>query len=115
VTRHQTQAKQALRNGSTSPASCAPIADSLDITHQSTIPTPVVRFAPASRKTTLRPYLRILFIMVMSYIVVLVGSAAVADTTVPFADRDRFWLVLFALMAVGTVLAARLFRRNDKR
>jgi hypothetical protein len=60
------------------------------------------------------PYLRILFIVVMSYIVVLVGSATVADTTVPLAERDRFWMVLFALVAAATGLAARLFRRNDK-
>lgn len=62
----------------------------------------------------MRPYLRILFIMVLSYIVVLLGAAAVADATVPLEQRDGFWLVLFALMVVATVLAARLFSRNGK-
>ena len=62
----------------------------------------------------LHTYLRVLFIMVMSYIVVLLGSAAVADATVPLQERDGFWLLLFALMVVATVLAARLFSRNGK-
>ena len=52
--------------------------------------------------------------MLLSYIVVLLGSAAVADATVPLQDRDGFWLVLFALMVVATVLAARLFSGNRK-
>ena len=74
----------------------------------------MVRLCKRAAGDDMRPYLRILFIMVMSYIVVLLGSAAVADATVPLAERDRFWLLLFVLMVVATVLAARLFRRDHR-
>jgi nitric oxide reductase large subunit len=56
------------------------------------------------------PYLRVLFIMVMSFIVVLMGTMAVVETEVPLEDQNGVWLLLFALMTVATVLAARLFR-----
>ena len=50
--------------------------------------------------------------MVLSYIVVLVGTVAVVDTQVPLARNDGLWLLIFALLAVATVLAARLFHNN---
>ncbi|MEK9659628.1 MAG: hypothetical protein VW450_06775 [Chloroflexota bacterium] len=57
-------------------------------------------------------YLRVLLVMVLSYIVVLVGTMAVVDTQVPLARNYGPWLLIFALMAIDTVLAARLFRNN---
>jgi hypothetical protein len=57
-------------------------------------------------------YLRVLLVMVLSYIVVLVGTVAVVDTQVPLARNDGLWLLIFALLTVATVLAARLFRNN---
>ena len=62
----------------------------------------------------MRPYLRVLFIMVMSFIVVMLGSVAVVDAAVPIVERDGFWLLLFVLMVIATILAARLFGRNDR-
>ncbi len=58
----------------------------------------------------MRPYLRILFIMVMSFIVVIIGAVAVVDAETPLAEKDGIFLLLFALMVVATVLAARLLR-----
>jgi hypothetical protein len=58
----------------------------------------------------MQPYLRVLFIMIMSFIVVLVGTMAVVETEIPLEEQDGVWLLLFALMTVATVLAARLFR-----
>jgi uncharacterized Tic20 family protein len=58
----------------------------------------------------MQPYLRVLFIMIMSFIVVLVGTMAVVETEVPLEEQNGVWLLLFALMTVATVLAARLFR-----
>lgn len=57
-------------------------------------------------------YLRVLLVMVLSYFVVLVGTMAVVDTQVPLARNYGPWLLIFALMAIDTVLAARLFRNN---
>jgi hypothetical protein len=59
----------------------------------------------------MKPYLRILFIMVMSFIVVILGTVAVAEASVPLVEQDAIWLLLFALMVVATILAARLFGR----
>ena len=65
---------------------------------------------PAVAGSSMRPYLRILFIMVMSFIVVLIGTMAVTQADVPLAEQDGIWLLLFALLVVATVLAARLLR-----
>ncbi len=62
------------------------------------------------RRSRMRPYLRILFIMVMSFIVVIIGTVAVVDAETPLAEKDGIFLLLFALMVVATVLAARLLR-----
>jgi hypothetical protein len=59
----------------------------------------------------MKPYLRILFIMVMSFIVVILGTMAVVEASVPLVEQDAIWLLLFALMVIATILAARLFRR----
>ena len=58
----------------------------------------------------MQPYLRVLFIMVMSFIVVLLGTMAMVETEVPLQEQNGVWLLLFALMTAATVLAARLFR-----
>lgn len=59
----------------------------------------------------MQPYLRILFIMVMSFIVVILGTMAVVEASVPLVEQDAIWLLLFALMVVATIIAARLFKR----
>ena len=53
----------------------------------------------------MRPYLRILFIMVLSFIVVIVGTVAVVDADQPLAKNDGLWLLVFALAVVVTALA----------
>ncbi len=58
----------------------------------------------------MRPYLRILFIMVMSFIVVIIGTVAVVDAETPLAEKDGIVLLIFEMMFVATVLAARLLR-----
>ena len=58
----------------------------------------------------MQPYLRVLFIMVMSFIVVLLGTMAVVETEVPLQEQNGVLLLRFALMTAATVLAARLFR-----
>ena len=68
---------------------------------------------PAERRwSRMRPYLRILFIMVMSFIVVIIGTLAVVDAETPLAEKDGMFLLLFALMVVAAVLAARLMRNK---
>ena len=58
----------------------------------------------------MQPYPCVLFIMAMSFIVVLLGTMAVVETEVPLQEQNGAWLLLFALMTAATVLAARLFR-----
>ena len=58
----------------------------------------------------MQPYLRVLFIMLLSFIVVLIGTVAVVDAEQSLADNDGLWLMVFALMAMATIIAARLFR-----
>lgn len=58
----------------------------------------------------MRPYLRILFIMVMSFIVMIIGTLAVVDAETPLEEKDGMFLLLFAFMVVATILAARLMR-----
>jgi hypothetical protein len=48
----------------------------------------------------------------MSSIVVIIGTLAVIDTETPLAEKDGMFLLLFALMVVATVLAARLMRNR---
>ncbi len=57
-------------------------------------------------------YLRVFFIMILSFLVVLVGTIAIADTEVPVAERNGAWLLVFVLLVIATVLAAMLFRRR---
>ncbi len=57
-------------------------------------------------------YLRVFFIMTLSFLVVLVGTIAIADTEVPVAERNGAWLLVFVLLVIATVLAAMLFRRR---
>lgn len=66
---------------------------------------------PTKRRWShMRPYLRILFIMMMSSIVVIIIMMAVVDAETPMAENDSMFLLLFALMVVATVFAARLMR-----
>jgi quinol-cytochrome oxidoreductase complex cytochrome b subunit len=58
----------------------------------------------------MQPSLRALFIMAMSFVVVLLGTMAVVGMKVPLQEQNGIWLLLFALMTAATVLAARLFR-----
>ena len=58
----------------------------------------------------MQPYLRVLFVMVLSFVVVMVGTLAVVDAEHPVAQNDGLWLMVFVLLVVATVLAARLFR-----
>jgi hypothetical protein len=48
--------------------------------------------------------------MVLSFIVVMVGTVAIIDVERPLAQNDGLWLMVFVLLVVATVLAARLFR-----
>ncbi len=57
-------------------------------------------------------YLRVFFIMTLSFLVVLVGTIAIADTEVPVAERNGAWLLVFVLLVIATVLAAMLYRRR---
>lgn len=57
-----------------------------------------------------RWYLRALFIMVLSFAVAMAGTIAVVDAEQPLAQTDGWWLMAFALLAVATAMAARLFR-----
>ncbi len=57
-------------------------------------------------------YLRVFFIMVLSFLVVLVGTIAIADTEVPVAERNGAWLLVFVVLVIATVLVAMLFRRR---
>jgi hypothetical protein len=59
----------------------------------------------------MKPYLRILLIIVMSFIIVILGTMAVAEAAVPLVEQDAIWLLLFALMVIATILAARLIGR----
>jgi ABC-type uncharacterized transport system permease subunit len=43
--------------------------------------------------------------MVMSFIVVIVGTVAVVDADQPLAKNDGLWLVVFALAVIATALA----------
>ena len=58
----------------------------------------------------MQPSLRVLFIMAMSFVIVLLGTMAVVGMKVPLQAQNGVWLLLFALMTAATVLAARLFR-----
>jgi len=49
--------------------------------------------------------------MVMSFIIVILGTMAVAEEAVPLVEQDAIWLLLFALMVMATILAARLIGR----
>lgn len=62
------------------------------------------------RWSRMRSYLRILFIMMMSSMVLIIGMLGVVDTETPLAEKNGALLLLFALMAVTTVLAARFMR-----
>ena len=57
-------------------------------------------------------YLRVFFIMTLSFLVVLVGTIAIADTEVPVAERNGAWLLVFVVLVIATVLAAMLYRRR---
>ena len=55
-------------------------------------------------------YLRVLLIMILSFTVVMIGTVAVVDAEQPVAKNEGLWLMVFTLLMVATVVAARLFR-----
>lgn len=57
--------------------------------------------------------LRIFLIMVLSFTIVLIGTVAVVDANQPVAQNDGLWLLVFTLLVVATVIAARLFRSKS--
>jgi energy-converting hydrogenase Eha subunit C len=48
--------------------------------------------------------------MLLSFIVVIVGTVAVIDADQPVAKNEGLWLMVFVLMVVTTLVAAKLFR-----
>jgi hypothetical protein len=53
-------------------------------------------------------YLRVLFIMILT--VVVIGTVAVVDAEESVAKNEGLWLMVFTLLVLATVVAARLFR-----
>ena len=57
-------------------------------------------------------YLRVLLILVISFVVVLVGTVAVVDVERDLAKNDGLWLSVFVVLVVATIAAARIFREE---
>ena len=55
-------------------------------------------------------YLCVLFIMILSFTVVMIGTVDVVDAEESVAKNEGLWLMVFTLLVLATVVAARLFR-----
>ncbi len=58
-------------------------------------------------------YLRVLLILVLSFLIVLIGTVAVVDVERNLAKNDGLWLAVFMVLVVATVAAARAFRERE--
>ena len=66
-------------------------------------------------ESVMRPFLRIFLIMIVSFSVVLAGTLAVGETSIPEEDRNGAWLLVFTLLAVTLALGTILRRSKDGR